>query len=215
MALTKVFDAVTPMVKGRIIVVFGSAGRRDELKRPIQGEIAGRRADIVILTEEDDRDQDGLKILEEIAAGAEKAGKVRGKNLLLIHEREAAVEKAINLAKPGDLVLLLGKGEERVIYHQQTRLHTYPRTTVQRSHRHHPAPLQRNRRCACGAESSAHVPSLALAGHVISVPAVVGTEEFGDEFDAELGRLGLRITQRVVFPQDPGRRRGSGGQCIR
>lgn len=114
-AFDKIFAAIRPVVTGRIITVFGSAGRRDELKRPIQGEIAGRHSDIVILTEEDDRDQDGLKILNEIAAGAKKAGKVTDKNLLLIHDREAAVQKAIDLATAGDMVLLLGKGEERVI----------------------------------------------------------------------------------------------------
>jgi UDP-N-acetylmuramoyl-L-alanyl-D-glutamate--2,6-diaminopimelate ligase len=119
----KLFAAVEPLVKGnknnkgkgKIITVFGSAGRRDELKRPIQGEIAGKHSGVVILTEEDDRDQDGQKILEEIAAGAEKAGKVRDKDLLLIHKREDAVQKAIDLARPGDMVLLLGKGEETVI----------------------------------------------------------------------------------------------------
>jgi UDP-N-acetylmuramoyl-L-alanyl-D-glutamate--2,6-diaminopimelate ligase len=111
----KLFAAVEPVVKGKIITVFGSAGRRDELKRPIQGEIAGQHSGVVILTEEDDRDQDGQKILEEIAAGVEKAGKVRDKDLFLIHKREDAVQKAIDLAQPGDLVLLLGKGEETVI----------------------------------------------------------------------------------------------------
>ena len=114
-AFTNVFDAVEPIVKGRIIVVFGSAGRRDNLKRPIQGEIAGKRADIVILTEEDDRDQDGLKIMEEIAAGAVKAGKVKEKDLFLIHDRAEAVERAITMAKKDDMVLILGKGEETVI----------------------------------------------------------------------------------------------------
>jgi len=111
----QVYAAVKPTVKGRIITVFGSAGRRDVLKRPIQGEIAGQNSDIVILTEEDDRDQDGLQIIEEIAVGAEKAGKVKEKDLFLIHRREDAVQKAIDLARKDDLVLLLGKGEERVI----------------------------------------------------------------------------------------------------
>jgi UDP-N-acetylmuramoyl-L-alanyl-D-glutamate--2,6-diaminopimelate ligase len=111
----KLFASVVPLVKGRIITVFGSPGRRDELKRPLQGEIAGEHSAVVILTEEDDRDQDGMKILEEIAAGAKKAGKVQGKDLLLIHKREDAVHKAIDLARPGDMVLLLGKGEETVI----------------------------------------------------------------------------------------------------
>jgi UDP-N-acetylmuramoyl-L-alanyl-D-glutamate--2,6-diaminopimelate ligase len=113
----KLFAAIEPLIKGagKIITVFGSAGRRDELKRPIQGEIAGRHSGVVILTEEDDRDQDGQKILEEIAAGVEKAGKMRDKDLFLIHKREDAVQKAIDLARPGDMVLLLGKGEETVI----------------------------------------------------------------------------------------------------
>ncbi len=111
----KVFAAVKPIVKGRTIAVFGSAGRRDELKRPIQGEIAGEQADIVILTEEDDRDQDGAKILDEIAAGAEKAGKIRDKDMFLVHDRREAVQKAINMAQAGDMVMLLGKGEETVI----------------------------------------------------------------------------------------------------
>lgn len=115
-AFEKLFAAIKPAVKGRIITVFGSAGRRDELKRPIQGEIAARNSDIVILTEEDDRDQDGMQILDEIAAGVKKVGEwTEGKNLLLIHEREAAVQRAIDLAKKDDMVLLLGKGEERVI----------------------------------------------------------------------------------------------------
>jgi len=112
---TKVFDAVEPMVKGRIIVVFGSAGRRDKLKRPIQGEIAGARADIVILTEEDDRDQDGMEIIQEIAEGATKAGKIKDKDLFFVHDRAEAVQKAIAMAKTNDMVLILGKGEETVI----------------------------------------------------------------------------------------------------
>jgi UDP-N-acetylmuramoyl-L-alanyl-D-glutamate--2,6-diaminopimelate ligase len=112
---TKVFETVKPTVKGRIITVFGSAGRRDELKRPIQGEIAGQNSDIVILTEEDDRDQDGMKIIDEIAVGAQRAGKVLGKNMFFEHKREDAVQKAIDMAQPNDMVLLLGKGEETVI----------------------------------------------------------------------------------------------------
>jgi UDP-N-acetylmuramoyl-L-alanyl-D-glutamate--2,6-diaminopimelate ligase len=114
-AFAKVFEAIKPAVKGRIITVFGSAGRRDKLKRPLQGEIAGKHSDIIILTEEDDRDQDGMKILEEIAAGVKKTKKTNDNNLMLIHDREAAVQKAISLAKKDDMVLLLGKGEERVI----------------------------------------------------------------------------------------------------
>lgn len=114
-AFEQVYAAVKPTAKGRIITVFGSAGRRDTLKRPIQGKLAGENSDIVILTEEDDRDQDGMAIIQEIAAGAEAAGKVKDQDLFFVHKREDAVRKAIDLAQKDDLVLLLGKGEETVI----------------------------------------------------------------------------------------------------
>jgi UDP-N-acetylmuramoyl-L-alanyl-D-glutamate--2,6-diaminopimelate ligase len=111
----KLFKEVKPLVKGKLIAVFGSAGRRDESKRAAQGEVAGKHADIVIVTEEDDRDCDGQEIMEQIASGAQKAGKTIGKDLHLIHKREEAVDKAITLAKPGDIVMLLGKGHEKSI----------------------------------------------------------------------------------------------------
>jgi UDP-N-acetylmuramoyl-L-alanyl-D-glutamate--2,6-diaminopimelate ligase len=114
-AFEKVYAAVKPTVKGSIITVFGSPGRRDTLKRPIQGEIAGKNSDIIILTEEDDRDQNGMEIIQEIAAGAEKAGKVKDRDMFFIHKREDAVQKAVDLAQKDDMVLLLGKGEETVI----------------------------------------------------------------------------------------------------
>ncbi|HUC95661.1 MAG TPA: UDP-N-acetylmuramoyl-L-alanyl-D-glutamate--2,6-diaminopimelate ligase [Candidatus Saccharimonadia bacterium] len=110
-----VFKEAKKITNNRIIVVFGSAGRRDEEKRSIQGEIAGEYCDIVIATEEDDRDVDGEEILSQIAKGAEKAGKELSQNLFLIHDRTRAVAKAIDMAKPGDLVLLLGKGHEKSI----------------------------------------------------------------------------------------------------
>lgn len=111
----KVLSAMKDMTKGRLIVVFGSAGRRDESKRAKQGASAGKWAHIVVVTEEDDRDVSGEKILNQIAEGAEQAGKVREKNLFLIHDRTEAIGYAINQAKVGDTVLLLGKGHEKSI----------------------------------------------------------------------------------------------------
>jgi UDP-N-acetylmuramoyl-L-alanyl-D-glutamate--2,6-diaminopimelate ligase len=111
----KLLKDLKPVVKGKLIVLFGSAGRRDKAKRPAQGEIAGNYADEVVLTEEDDRDEDGNQILEEIAAGAEKSGKVRGKDLFLVLDREEAIKFALGHAKKGDTVLLLGKGHEKTI----------------------------------------------------------------------------------------------------
>lgn len=109
------FKDLKPVVKGKLIVMFGSAGRRDEAKRAVQGELAGKYCDEVILTEEDDRDIDGLAILDEIAAGATKAGKKQGKDLFLVHNRAAAIKFTLKRAKKGDTVLLLGKGHEKTI----------------------------------------------------------------------------------------------------
>lgn len=111
----KVFNEVRPLAKGRLIAVFGSAGRRDEAKRALQGKVAGKFCDVVIATEEDDRDIDGQEILEQIASGARKAGKRDGKDLFLVHDRTEAVQTAIDMARKGDIVLLLGKGHEKSI----------------------------------------------------------------------------------------------------
>ncbi len=115
-AFDRLFGSVRPVVKGKLISVFGSAGRRDEAKRPIQGEIAGRNSDEVILTEEDDRDVDGNEILQQIAAGAKKAGKVIDKDLFIIPNREDAIKFALTRAKTtDDTIVLLGKGHEKTI----------------------------------------------------------------------------------------------------
>ena len=91
----KLFKDIRPVVKGKLIVLFGSAGRRDEAKRAVQGRLAGQYADEVVVTEEDDRDMDGQQIMEQIAAGATEAGKVRHKNLFLVHDRTEAMSIAI------------------------------------------------------------------------------------------------------------------------
>lgn len=111
----KIFAEVKPLVKGRLFAVFGSAGRRDEQKRAKQGASAGKWCDVVIVTEEDDRDIDGQEILQQIGAGAESQGKSMGKDLFLVHDREAAVQKAVDMAQTGDMILLLGKGHEKSI----------------------------------------------------------------------------------------------------
>ena len=112
----KLFKDMRPVIKGKMIVMFGSAGRRDEAKRAVQGELAGRYADEVIITEEDDRDADGLKIMKQITEGAEKAGKVRGQDLFLVHDRTEAINYAVSKAKnANDVVLILGKGHEKTI----------------------------------------------------------------------------------------------------
>ena len=112
----KLFKDLKPVVKGKLIVMFGSAGgQRDKAKRPVQGELAGKYADEVILTEEDDRDTLGEEILNQIAEGAEKAGKVRDEDLFLVLDRSKAIKFTLSRAQAGDTVLLLGKGHEKTI----------------------------------------------------------------------------------------------------
>ncbi|HZM63583.1 MAG TPA: UDP-N-acetylmuramyl-tripeptide synthetase [Candidatus Saccharimonadales bacterium] len=111
----KLFKDIKPVIQGRLLVMFGSAGRRDEAKRAAQGKLAGEYADEVVLTEEDDRDMDGEEILRDIAKGAEQAGKKQGKNLFLVHDRGQAIKFIFERAKKGDTVILLGKGHEKDI----------------------------------------------------------------------------------------------------
>lgn len=100
---------------GRLIAVFGSAGERDVAKRPLQGEVSARLADITIVTTEDPRNEDPEAINAQIAAGAERAGAKRGINLFDDVDRRNAVRHAIALAQPGDCILLAGKGHEQSI----------------------------------------------------------------------------------------------------
>ena len=117
-ALQTVLDLLAPLAASRgggLIAVFGSAGERDTAKRPAMGRIAGERARIVVVTDEDPRGEDRDRILDEIARGAEAAGKRRDNDLLVIADRRAAIEAAFERARPGDIVLLAGKGHEQAI----------------------------------------------------------------------------------------------------
>lgn len=117
-ALARVLDELVPAAAaagGSCIAVFGSAGERDVAKRAVMGSIAGERCRVVVVTDEDPRGEDRLAIIDEIAAGAEAAGKRRGEDLLLIPDRREAIAAALRIALPGDIVLLAGKGHEQAI----------------------------------------------------------------------------------------------------
>ena len=113
-ALEKVFDSIKDH-KGKVISVHGGAGRRDPSTRPIRGAILAQNSDIVIITEDDSRDEDPEKIAEGFIEGAKKHGKVEGKDLFKELDREKAIKLAFEKAKPGDVVLILGKGHEKTI----------------------------------------------------------------------------------------------------
>jgi UDP-N-acetylmuramoyl-L-alanyl-D-glutamate--2,6-diaminopimelate ligase len=108
------FERLLPWMRdrteGKLIAVFGSAGERDREKRVMQGRIASKSCDMIVLTDEDPRGEDRMAILEHIAEGC--AGKRRGEDLHLVPDRPAAIRLAFSRAAAGDVVLLLGKGHE-------------------------------------------------------------------------------------------------------
>lgn len=117
-SLQAVLDGLAPAAAARgggLIAVFGSAGERDTAKRPVMGRIAGERCRLVVVTDEDPRGEASDAINDDIARGAEAAGRRRGHDLLVIADRRAAIGAAFERARPGDTVLLAGKGHERSI----------------------------------------------------------------------------------------------------
>jgi UDP-N-acetylmuramoyl-L-alanyl-D-glutamate--2,6-diaminopimelate ligase len=117
-SLAKVLDNLAPLAAaggGGLVCVFGSAGERDTLKRPMMGRVAGERCRLVVLTDEDPRGEDRMKILREIAAGAEAAGRREGHDLRLVPDRREAIRHAFEAARPADVVVLCGKGHESTI----------------------------------------------------------------------------------------------------
>lgn len=107
-ALEKALKFLRSKTKSRVIAVFGSAGLRDRTKRPIMGEIASRLADIAILTAEDPRTEDVNEIIKQI-----KSGFNSGKKLYLEPDRQKAINLAVRLAQPGDVVACFGKSHEK------------------------------------------------------------------------------------------------------
>lgn len=119
------FETIFPPLKkrcsGRIFALFGSGGERDRTKRPLQGEIAAKFCDYVVLADEDPRGEDPVELLKEIAVGAEKQGMKIGENLFIIPDRKKAIRSVLKKAQKGDIVLLLGKSHENsIIYKNYT-----------------------------------------------------------------------------------------------
>lgn len=114
-ALATVLSELRPLTAGRLWVVFGSAGQRDVEKRPAMGRVAAQLADVAVITDEDPRGEDRLRILEDIAAGATAAGGRRGETVVVVPDRRDAIEFAVAHARPGDTVLCAGKGHERTL----------------------------------------------------------------------------------------------------
>ena len=104
---------------GRVITVFGCGGDRDRAKRPLMGEAAGRGSDFVVLTSDNPRSEDPRAIINDALVGVQKSGI----KCTVEVDRRKAIALAINEARPGDIVLLAGKGHEKV---QVTRDGSFP-----------------------------------------------------------------------------------------
>ncbi len=112
-ALEKAIQAVRGMGRGRVIVVFGSAGKRDKEKRRLMAEVAGRGADLSILTAEDPRTESLDDILTLMAAGCRSQGGVEGETFWRVPDRGRAIYHALTLAHQNDIILVCGKGHEQ------------------------------------------------------------------------------------------------------
>ena len=107
-SLQNILQAAKSYTRGRVISVFGCGGDRDSGKRPIMGEISGKIADYTIVTSDNPRTEDPLKIIEQIEEGVKKT---KGKYEVVI-DRAKAIEKAIKMANKKDIIILAGKGHE-------------------------------------------------------------------------------------------------------
>lgn len=107
-SLQNILQATKSYTRGRVISVFGCGGDRDSGKRPIMGEISGKIADYTIVTSDNPRTEDPLKIIEQIEEGVKKT---KGKYEVVI-DRKKAIEKAIKMATKKDIIILAGKGHE-------------------------------------------------------------------------------------------------------
>jgi UDP-N-acetylmuramoyl-L-alanyl-D-glutamate--2,6-diaminopimelate ligase len=105
-SLDAVLRAARDLGDGRVIAVFGAGGDRDTGKRPLMGRIAAERADIAIVTSDNPRSEEPLAIIEDVLQGA-------GSGVEIDPDRRSAIERAIELAEAGDVVVIAGKGHEQ------------------------------------------------------------------------------------------------------
>jgi UDP-N-acetylmuramoyl-L-alanyl-D-glutamate--2,6-diaminopimelate ligase len=128
-ALKNLLETARPLATARLITVFGAGGDRDRTKRPLMGAVAARLSDLVILTSDNPRSEDPAEIIEEIRRGlAMPAERTRPSDVregqgrytpptatahMAIADRKLAIERAVSLARPDDVVLIAGKGHEK------------------------------------------------------------------------------------------------------
>lgn len=126
-ALERILSSVREITRGRVISVFGCGGDRDRGKRPLMGGISTRLADHTVITSDNPRTEDPLAIIAEITAGVDSEN-----NFEVVHDRESAIRRALELAKPGDSVVIAGKGHEDYQIIGTTKIHFDDAETARR-----------------------------------------------------------------------------------
>lgn len=119
-ALANVLRALRPICPGRLIVVFGCGGDRDKTKRPRMARVAAELADLLVVTSDNPRNEEPGAIIDDILAGLDKASLARTD---VLPDRREAIGRGIELARPGDIVLIAGKGHENYQIIKGVRTH--------------------------------------------------------------------------------------------
>jgi UDP-N-acetylmuramoyl-L-alanyl-D-glutamate--2,6-diaminopimelate ligase len=140
-ALDRVLQALEALRPARIVTVFGCGGDRDPRKRPVMGEVAARRCDIVVVTSDNPRTEDPLQIIEQIRRGVagihprewtrDEAMAGNGRGYVVIPDRRAAIRFAVSLLRTNDILLVAGKGHEDYQILGATRIHFDDREELQ------------------------------------------------------------------------------------
>jgi UDP-N-acetylmuramoyl-L-alanyl-D-glutamate--2,6-diaminopimelate ligase len=112
-ALRNLLETARPLASRRLITVFGAGGDRDRTKRPLMGMVAARLSDVVVITSDNPRTEDPLRIIEEVKLGAEPEMRQGNAQVVAMPDRREAIRHSIDRASMGDVVLIAGKGHEK------------------------------------------------------------------------------------------------------
>ncbi len=114
-ALRNLLETARPLSSKRVITVFGCGGDRDRSKRPLMGMVAARLSDVVVITSDNPRSEDPARIIEEIERGipAGSQTSARAPMVMSVVDRASAIDRAVSVAAPGDVILIAGKGHEK------------------------------------------------------------------------------------------------------
>ena len=122
-ALRNLLETARPMATSRLITVFGAGGDRDRTKRPLMGMVAARLSEVVVITADNPRTEDPLRIIDEIRRGADAEMRQSNAEVLTVADRREAIGQAVSRAGRGDVVLIAGKGHEK---YQEIGGRTFP-----------------------------------------------------------------------------------------